>query len=37
MATPKLIWYEGAIYHITTRGNHRNDIFRDEKNKFYLY
>ena len=37
MATPKLIWYEGAIYHITTRGNHRNDIFRDEEDfKVYL-
>ena len=37
MSTPKLIWYEGAIYHITTRGNHRNDIFRDEEDfKAYL-
>jgi len=37
MATPKQIWYEGAIYHITTRGNHRNDIFRDEEDfKVYL-
>lgn len=37
MPTPKLIWYEGAIYHITTRGNHRNDIFRDEEDfKGYL-
>jgi len=30
MATPKKIWYMGASYHITARGNHRNDIFRDE-------
>jgi putative transposase len=22
-------WYPGAVYHITNRGNHRNDIFRD--------
>jgi len=36
MPTPKLIWYEGAIYHITTRGNHRNDIFRDEED-FQVY
>lgn len=31
MLTPKLIWYERAIYHITTIGNHRNDIFKDEE------
>lgn len=29
MGRKKLVWYPGAIYHITTRGNHRNDIFRD--------
>ena len=29
MVRKKLVWYPGAIYHITTRGNHRNDIFRD--------
>nr|WP_307990924.1 transposase [uncultured Niameybacter sp.] len=23
-------WYENGYYHITCRGNHRNDIFRDE-------
>jgi putative transposase len=22
-------WYPGAVFHITNRGNHRNDIFRD--------
>lgn len=31
MVRKKLIWYPGAIYHITSRGNHRNDIFRDEE------
>ncbi|WP_263484343.1 hypothetical protein [Clostridium sp. FP1] len=30
MAIPKIIWYRGSNYHITARGNHRNDIFRDE-------
>lgn len=24
------VWYENACYHITCRGNHRNDLFRDE-------
>ena len=36
MATKKIVWYEGAIYHITNRGNHRNDIFRDEED-FQVY
>lgn len=37
MATPKRIWYRGASYHITARGNHRNDIFKDEADfKMYL-
>lgn len=36
MATPKRIWYRGASYHITARGNHRNDIFRDEAD-FEMY
>jgi REP element-mobilizing transposase RayT len=30
LVTPKRIWYPGAIYHITARGNHRNDVFRDD-------
>lgn len=30
MATPKRQWFPGVSYHITSRGNHRNDIFRDE-------
>ena len=29
MARKKREWYPGAIYHITTRGNHKSDIFRD--------
>lgn len=31
MTTPKMVWYEGVLYYITARGNHRNDIFRDEE------
>lgn len=30
MPRKKRIWYENAQFHITARGNHRNDIFRDE-------
>jgi len=30
MVTPKREWFPGVSYHITSRGNHRNDIFRDE-------
>lgn len=30
-------WYEGAIYHVTVRGNRRDDIFRDKEDfKYYL-
>lgn len=29
-------WFPGAILHITARGNHRNDIFRDEED-FEVY
>lgn len=36
MATPRRIWYRGASYHITSRGNHRDDIFR-EKADFNMY
>lgn len=25
------IWFPGAAYHITCRGNHRNDIFKDQE------
>lgn len=36
MTSPKIKWHEGATYHITARGNHRNDIFRDEED-FQVY
>lgn len=37
MTSEKREWYEGATYHITARGHHRNDIFRDEEDfKIYL-
>lgn len=37
MATPRILWYEGAMYHITTRGNRRENIFRsDDDFKVYL-
>ena len=37
MTSEKRSWYEGATYHITARGHHRNDIFRDEEDfKIYL-
>jgi REP element-mobilizing transposase RayT len=28
-------WYPGASYHVTARGNHRNDIFKDKE--YFLY
>ena len=31
MARKKRVWYPGAIYHITNRGNRRSDIFRDDE------
>lgn len=36
MTTPKRIWYEGAAYHVTARGNRREDIFKDEAD-FQVY
>lgn len=36
MTNKKREWYEGATYHITARGHHRNDIFRDEED-FQIY
>ena len=36
MARKKRIWYENAQLHITSRGNHRNDIFRDDSD-FEVY
>lgn len=36
MPTIKRQWYIGASYHVTARGNHRNDIFKDkEKNTLF--
>ena len=34
MARPLRIEYEGAVYHITSRGNARQDIFLDDKDWF---
>ena len=31
MTIPQRVWYKGAAYHITARGNHINDIFRDDE------
>lgn len=31
MARKPRIWFSGAAYHITCRGNHRNDIFKDQE------
>lgn len=31
MPKKKLIWYPGAMYHVTSRGNRRNDIFKEEQ------
>ncbi|MEE9523242.1 MAG: transposase [Thermodesulfovibrionales bacterium] len=33
MSRPLRIQYEGAVYHITCRGNERRDIFRDETDR----
>jgi REP element-mobilizing transposase RayT len=30
MARPLRIEYEGAVYHVTSRGNRRKPIFKDE-------
>ena len=35
MPTIKREWYPGASYHVTARGNHRNDIFKDEEDFVY--
>ncbi|EOR20126.1 hypothetical protein SDC9_71254 [bioreactor metagenome] len=35
--TRKREWYKGATYHVTVRGNRRNDIFRDKEDfEYYL-
>jgi REP element-mobilizing transposase RayT len=36
MTSAARIWYPNAIYHITARGNRRNDIFKDEED-FQIY
>lgn len=37
LITRKREWYRGAIYHVTVRGNRRNDIFRDKEDfEYYL-
>lgn len=38
MARKNRVWYPGAIYHITCRGNRKNTLFHDERDyKTYLY
>ncbi|MFL0197106.1 transposase [Clostridium sp. WILCCON 0269] len=31
MANKKLIWYPNAMYHVSSRGNRRSDIFKEEE------
>lgn len=31
MPRKKRIWYPGALYHISSRGNHKGEIFREEE------
>ena len=33
MARPQRIEYEGAVYHVTARGNERRAIFRDDADR----
>jgi len=37
MARPLRVEYEGAIYHVTVRGNARQNIFRDDGDRRLLY
>ena len=37
MARPLRIEYPGAIYHVTVRGNARQNIFMDDKDRYLLY
>ena len=38
MTTPKRAWYEGAMYHVTARGNRKDDVFKDQEDFLvYLY
>jgi putative transposase len=35
--TRKKEWYKGAVYHVTVRGNRRNNIFRYKEDfEYYL-
>lgn len=37
MPTIKRVWYPGAMYHITARGNHKSYIFEDNRDfKYYI-
>jgi putative transposase len=36
MARPLRVEYPGALYHVTSRGNDRQDIFRSEKDRAYF-
>ncbi len=37
MPRKKRVWYPGAVYHIVSRGNRKNHLFRDQKDyEFYL-
>ena len=36
MARPWRIQYEDAVYHVSVRGNHRQDIFRDDSDRAHL-
>lgn len=33
MARPMRIEYEGAVYHVTSRGNERKAVFRNDKDR----
>jgi hypothetical protein len=33
MARPLRIEYDGALYHLTSRGNNRSSIFRDDSDR----
>ena len=35
MPTTKRQWYPGASYHVTARGNHKNNIFNDKEDFIY--
>lgn len=37
MARPLRIEYEGAVYHVTSRGNAKESIFEDNKDRFLFY